>query len=129
MNERLLGNESNLVAYWSLDVGKHKYLSFPFRFEAPDDTEDGDTKATIEIDNIDRSIVEVVRTIQSPPKITVQVVRGSNPDETEVEWPNFDLIQVDYDAFVVSGSIGQESFVLEPYPKDTFNQGTTPAIF
>lgn len=107
----------------------HTFISFPFEFIAPEDTENGSTRAQIRFDNVDRSIVETIRTIDSPPKITAQVVRGSDPEEIEVEWPNFDLLSVEYDALVVSGEIGLESYVLEPFPKDLFTPSTAPALF
>jgi hypothetical protein len=93
--------------------------NFPFcpvRVSLPDDSEETISEATLEIDNVDRDVMIAVRTAQSPPTITIQVVLASTPDTIEAQWLNFKLASVEADALVITGKLSLGNFLGEPYP-------------
>lgn len=93
-------------------IGGVLYTAFPFRTTLPPEYEDRPPRIRLEIDNVDRTIVQAIRTMTSPPTITLDVVLASAPTVVEAGPYVFTLLSVDYDALVVSGELGNEN-VLE----------------
>jgi len=102
------------------------HLPYPFRVSMPSELEDRLPEVTLEIDNVDRQIVDAVRSVGgSPMTVTMKVVLASSPNVIEAGPIEFTLRDVSYDASVVQGSLGFDDPLNEPFPGDSF----TPARF
>lgn len=105
------------------------YQAYPFDITLPDDPEEGVTKARITIDNVHRDIIAWIRGLASSPTVNIRIVAASDPDTVEAEYSNFELTNVHYDALTITGDLGIESFMGEPYPGDTFLPSRFPGLF
>lgn len=105
------------------------YLPYPYDISLPDDPEQGVSSAQLTIDNIDRVIVESIRSISTAPTVTIRIVLGSDPDTIEAEFPNFEFREISYDAMTVSGDLTLKTFMGEPYPGDSFLPSLFPGVF
>jgi len=105
------------------------FTAFPFTISLPSDPDESITRGSITIDNVDRSIVQAIRSATTNPDITIQIVLASDPDTVEAEFTGFKLTNVRYDALKVTGDISIESFVHEPFPGNRFLPSTFPALF
>ncbi len=105
------------------------YTAFPFELQLPDDSGDRPQTARLTIDNVSREIVQAIRSIQSPPSVTIEIVRAADPDTIEVSYTGFALRNVRYDAMVVSGDLTVDDFTTEPYPAGRFVPSLFPALF
>jgi hypothetical protein len=105
------------------------FVAYPFMIDLPDDQDSSASVGKITIDNVDQSIVQAIRAIQSPPDITIQIVLFSDVDTVEAEWTGFELINVGYDSLTVSGDISIESFLNEAYPSGSFLPSKFPGLF
>jgi hypothetical protein len=105
------------------------YTSYPFDLQLPDDTEGNIPTAQLTIDNIDRVIVESLRSISTYPTVTIKIVLASDPNTIEAEFTNFELREPQYNALLVSGKLMLKSFFREPYPGDLFLPSTFPGVF
>jgi hypothetical protein len=105
------------------------YIAFRFDIQLPTSESESPPKARIKVDNVDRRITESVRIITSPPTITMEVIRASSPNTVELSLPGFTLTNVTYNALTVSGDLGMENFLLEPYPGLSFDPGRFPGLF
>jgi hypothetical protein len=92
----------------SVISGGITYLPFAFLIDLPDDNEGEITSARLTIDNVDRQIVEAVRSIQSKATVTWSVVLASSPNTVEAGPFEFDLRNVTYDKQTVSGELVYE---------------------
>lgn len=90
------------------------YLAFPFDVDFPGQDEESPGEARLTIDNIDRMIVNFVRTISAPPNVTIEVVLASSLDVVEASFSNMTLRNVSYDAKAVTGLLRFEDIVIEP---------------
>ena len=90
------------------------YLAFPFDVEFPGQDEENPGEARLVLDNIDRSIVNFIREISTPPNVTIEVILASSPDTVEASFSNMTLRNVTYDAKTVSGLLKFEDIVVEP---------------
>ncbi len=108
------------------------FIAFPFRLVLPNETPDELPRAQIQIDNVDRQIVEALRltagTAQGP-SVLMEIVRAANPDTVEGSWPDFRLDNAAYDALVVSGELKMDLLEREPYPADSYTPSTAPGVF
>lgn len=105
------------------------YIAYPFQITLPNSGEDIVPMMSLVIDNIHRDIVETIRTITSPPTITVDIVLASSPDTIEATWPEFTLRDVTYDRITISGTLGVELLQQEPFPADSYTPVHFPGLF
>ena len=104
------------------------YLQAAFDFEFPTNKEGQIVEARIGLDNVDRSIVQTIRGIASPPTINFQMVLASAPNTVEIQSTDFDLVDVQYDALKVTARFTQENFQKEPFPGDIFSPSAFPGL-
>ena len=128
MNNQLVGTEANLIGYWPMNEGT-EFIQFPFRISLPSSADDRIPRAHLEIDNVDRTIVQTIRQLSTSPTITMDVVRASDPDVIEASFQDFQLRDARYNALTVEGDLTLESFLREPYPSAQFTPADFPGIF
>lgn len=110
--------------------GGHTYQNFPFEFILPDELEDSPSTVGLRICNVDRSIVQAIRAIPSDRvTVTASIVTADDPETIEAGPFSFSLLECSYDSVVVEGTIGYEDLLNEPFPGDSVNPASLPAIF
>ena len=105
------------------------FLFFPIRIKLPDDTDSGMGQITLEIDNVHRVYTETIRSIYTPPVVKVEVVMSNTLDTVEVQWPQFYLTEIMYNASVISGVLRADMLEKEPFPAGTFSPAYFPGVF
>ena len=105
------------------------FISFPFDIDLPSSSSERAPQARIVIDNVDRQIVQAVRSISSPPSVLMEIVLASDVETVEIDWPDFELIDVNYDHLTVEGLLTQERFLTEPYPFQQMTPKHFPGLF
>lgn len=106
-----------------------EYIYLPFEIYLPQDDESGVTKARIRVDNVDRRMVAAVRSVTKPINIKIQIVLSSNVDLVEMEFDNFQLSNVNYDAYSIEGDLTLNFWNLEPFPSGRFTPSNFPGLF
>lgn len=120
---RVVNNTENITSNGNV------YQAYPFEINMLSDLKDELPKVTLTIDNVDRQIVQAVRTVSSAPDVTLSVVLADAPNTIEAGPFAMSLKNASYDAFVVSGELGAEDILNEPYPEGTFNPVDFPGLF
>lgn len=120
---RVCHNNENLVSRGNT------YIAYDWRLTLPLDDPDTIPRAKIQIDNVDRVIVDTIRSISTAPTVTVELVKGSDPDTVEFVLSDFTLQDVEYDVLFVTGQLTVEEFLSEPFPGDTFTPSRFPGLF
>lgn len=106
------------------------YHRFPFEISIEGDGGGKSRpRAVLRICNVDRQIVEAVRSVQTAISVTVELARESEPDVIEAGPMEFALREVAYDAVVVEGELRYEEVLSEPFPAATFSPSRFPALF
>ncbi len=113
----------------NLESRGETYLACPFRAALPSEHEGELARVRLMIDNVERRIVEAVRTISSAPSVTLEVVLASQPDVVEAGPFEFALRDVSYDELTVEGELSFENVLNEPYPEGIFSPADFPGIF
>ena len=118
-------------AAWDKDVSSRSenYIKFPFTITFPQDSVNSPPRAQLSIDNVDRQIVKTLRTIKTRATVTVEVVTTEDFNIVEASYSGFELRDVQYNTFTVTGSLEPEMFLREPFPFRRFTPGAFRGVF
>lgn len=106
-----------------------RYLFLPFNIVLPQDDKTGAVTAKLTIDNVNRQIVQYARETKSAINVDIQVILSNDLDAVELEFKDFKLTNVSYDAFTVSGDLSVDYLGLEPFPCGRFTPSGFPGLF
>jgi hypothetical protein len=107
----------------------NEYIGLPFQIDLPSEVEEELPRVRLTIDNVDRLLVEAVRTLTSPPTITLEVILASSPDTVEAGPLPFALRNAEYDSLVVTGELAFEDVLNEGFPAHSFTPNLFAGIF
>ena len=123
------------------EVGGDLYLGCPFEFRLLTD-EDTHPTTEIRIQNVDRRIGEMLRTVTDRARLSLEVRSTADFDLSavpRVELPggssaiygfrHFDLIDVTVTPLEVSGTVMLRDYSAEPWPGRRATQSRCPALF
>lgn len=119
---RVVNNTENIVSRGNT------FQAFPFEIELPGQDPDTPASARLRIDNVDKQIVEAIRSISTPPNITIEVILASQPDTVEIAFSDLTLRSVEYDVDSVRGELTFESIFSEPVTL-TITPNRFPGLF
>ena len=105
------------------------YIAFPFMLALPKDVADEVADVQLRISNVDRRIIASLRAIPDPLQVTLEVVTKTTPDVVEAGPFDFDLLDATYDKDVITGRLGYEPLLHEPFPAGSFTPQDFPALF
>lgn len=107
--------------YQAITSNGQTYVPYAFEFDPPDEREGVITSAKLIIDNIDRSIVAMIRSLTTAPTVTVSIVLADSPDTIEAGPNEFQLKNISYNAETVSGDLIFDEMDNLNIPGDIFN--------
>lgn len=104
------------------------YQAYPFNITLPTDDDGAQPTATFRIANVDKRIVEAVRSLTTAPTFKIWVVLDDNPNRVERGPWKMSLEDFRYDANEVSARITVPSLLSEPFPANTYNTVDYPGL-
>lgn len=105
------------------------YLPYPFRLTMPDDKVGVLPTVQLSIDNVDRSLNELIRDLVNPPNVTLKIILASNPNAIEIQLDDLKLRNISFDAFTITGALIMDSPLGRNFPASTFNPKQYPSLF
>lgn len=105
------------------------YISYPFALELPSDEQGQISQARMSIDNVSRALIDEIRGLTNPLRLTIEVVLATSPDVVEYVANDYVLRDVTYDELSITGTLTSEDFLNEPYPKDLISAALFPGVF
>lgn len=107
------------------------FSAFPFSITLAGSSEDTIPAARLRIDNVDRRIVEAVRSVAAmdPISVGLALVLAETPNVIEVGWFDFALREVRYDSLAVEGTLRHEDIFSDPWPHEVVSPSRFPGIF
>lgn len=116
------------VAYGLVSRGE-TYLYLPFEFAMPQDRDDVPPRIELVMDNVERSLVAVLRSIDRPLDILVELVLAGTPDIVETSLPKMKLANISYTAATITATLVVDNLVTEPLPSGIFNPARFSGLF
>lgn len=105
------------------------YEPYPFEVTLPQDDSESLPRVALSLSNLDAAIVEFIRESLEPPKIAVELVTSSDPDNVEVSLNFLKLGSVSYDALVVTGQLDVDNFLTQKFPGEAYVPPLFPGLF
>lgn len=105
------------------------YLGWPFEITLPAERDDAVPNVQIQIDNVDRRIIEGIRRLTSAPQITLEIILASSPDTVEAGPFDMKLRTIEYNALTITGTLAPEDVLAEPYPPFAYTPQYFPGLF
>lgn len=96
---RFVANNENIVS------NGNTYYRSAFEYELPEDSSGTVAGMSITICNVDRQIIETIRTVTGTPTIAVSIVLASDPDTIEYGPLSFYLETSTYSALTISATL------------------------
>lgn len=115
-----------------LTYGGNLYTAYSFRFDPPDSTQEAQANARLTIDATDQTIIEVLRSITTPPAIVARAMfyndtLGVTTFEELVPW-TFTLRNISADVNTISGDLIYEDRLNNQMGPLEFTAGTSPGV-
>jgi hypothetical protein len=104
------------------------FTAFPFQIILPSDDPDGVPRATLRIDNVSREALATIRSLNSPPHVTLEVILASQPDVVEIAYNFLTLRNATYDATLIEGELYFDSMFSDPITV-TMTPSRFPGLF
>ncbi|MGP1274246.1 MAG: DUF1833 family protein [Caulobacterales bacterium] len=105
------------------------YTAAGFELTLPPQGEGEKPVMSVRIENIDRRLTALLRTLTSPPVFSVEVVLASDPDTVEEALPDFRLVECDGDALEISLQLAHPDDERELVCSYVFDPFNAPALF
>ena len=99
-----------------------EYIAYPFSVILAEDDGEKLPKVRLTIDNVDRALVETIRSISDSPSINIKLVLASQPNTVELEIDGLILREVEYDAFTITGTLYADDLLSSRFPRDTISK-------
>lgn len=88
----------------------------------PDDKEGAAPRARVTFDNVDRGMVELLRSIVGVPQVKFEVVMVDSPDAVEIRYDKLEAFGATYDGDTISFEVSREAISTEPWPCDNMTK-------
>ena len=95
----------------------------------PNEEDRSPPSSKLVIQNLDRSLIPLSRSISSPASAMIEVVLGSDPDTVEISLVAMDMVNLIYNADNLTFDLVIDSLVTEPYPAGTYSAAYFPGLF
>lgn len=95
----------------------------------PSEQDKSPPMSTLVVANVDRGLIPLARSVNSPPTVMIETVLASALDTVEITWPRFDMSNLTYDANQLTFDLTIDSLTTEPYPSGTFSPAYFPGLF
>lgn len=105
------------------------YEPLAFQMALPDEEEGGIPVLDWVADNVDRRLVEALRTVSGTVSARIVWVLASSPDRIEVGPFEMEMRAAQYDAQKISGTLGVEPILEKQFGHLVLNPKNTPALF
>lgn len=105
------------------------FLPFPFRITLP--TDDGETQRQVQlqIDNVDLSLMDLLRTVTDPIDVNLSMVLASNPDYVELNQGELKIRDVSYGHQTIQATLFIDDFLNTELSGERYTPQNFPGIF
>lgn len=106
-----------------------RYQAYPFNIILPEDEPDKLPTVRVDIDNVDREIMDWIRGFSMAPSMQLDVITNVNYDIVERSIGFLKLGAVDYDALTIRATLSIDNVLARRFPADTFDPVQFPGLY
>jgi len=116
------------VVYGVVSRGNN-YIFLPMNISLPTEVEAQAPTCSITMHDVTRYIMPLIRQLNGPPSVKLELVLSSTPDTVEASFSEFYLTGITYNAESVSGNLSMIDYSREGFPQHSFTPFLFPGMF
>lgn len=116
------------VVYGVVSNNKN-YVFLPIEITLPSEEEAQAPRASIVIHDVTRYLTPIIRTLEGPPRIKMQLVLNKTPNNVEVSFDFLYITSITYNRDTVNCELTMINLEREPYPVHSFTPAYFPGLF
>lgn len=97
------------------------YTAFPFELVLMTDDPEQLPEVQLTIDNVERTLVQTIRSIKEPPDIVIKLIEASDPDTVEIQINDLTAKEFNYNQYSITCTLYAEDLLNQRWPADTIN--------
>lgn len=105
------------------------FTFLPMQITLPSESADQAPSCSITLHDVTRYITPIVRSLNGPPSVKLEIVLSKTPDVVEASFSEFYLTGITYNAEAVSGQLVMINYAVEPFPSHSFTPALFPGIY
>lgn len=107
----------------------NQFMFLPMEISLPSEEEAQAPRCSIVLRDVTRNIMPIIRTLNGPPKILMELVLSSTPDTVEASFSGFYISGFTYNSDTITGDLSMINYDREPFPAHSFTPAYFPGMF
>lgn len=105
------------------------YIAFPMRIILPRDDGESVREISIEFDNVDRDLIDLIRSVTGPISVSLKLVLASLPDAVQFAFDELKIATITYNSSRVSARLYMDTFLNTEMTSEKYTPQNYPGIF
>jgi hypothetical protein len=122
-------SETDEEVFYGVPSNGNNYLFIPMGITLPNEEESTAPRASLVFQDVTRYLIPVIRQLTAPPKVKLEMVLSSNPNNIEVSFDSLYISNITYNADTVTCELSMIDYSVEPFPCYTFTPAFFPGLF
>lgn len=127
--QRLTGLTTNDEAVHGIVSRSNNFVYVPFQLTLPDEQVASAPRCQLTVTDVTRYLIPILRTIQSPPSVLIELVMTATPGTVEIAFNGFQMGAITYNANQITAELVVQSLAAEPFPQHLFTPSYYPGLF
>lgn len=107
----------------------NNFVFIPMEVSLPTEEEAQAPRCTIAVKDVSRYLIPIIRQLQGPPKVLLELVLSKTPNTVEASFTGFYITNVNYTADSISIELSMIDYDKEPFPAYSFTPYYFPGLF
>lgn len=116
------------VVYGVVSRGEN-FIFLPMEITLPTEQEAQAPKCSITLHDVTRYIMPIIRQLNGPPSVKLELVLSKTPDVVEASFSEFYMTGIGYNISQVTAQLMMIDYEREGFPKDSFSPLLFPGLF
>lgn len=127
--QRLAGLTTGDEVVHGIVSRSNDFVFVPFQITLPDEQVASAPRCQLIATDVTRYLIPVLREIEAPPSVLIELVMRGTPNIVEVAFGGFQMGAITYNANQITADLVVQSLAAEPFPCHTFTPSYFPGLF
>jgi hypothetical protein len=124
-----LQTDSEEIIYGVIGPSSEKFIFIPIGITLPDETAGQSPRCVLTLYDVAGYLTPLIREINGPPLVKLQLVMASNPTVVEITFTDFFLTNITYTRDSIQAELNMINLDREPFPQHKFTPAYFPGLF
>jgi hypothetical protein len=115
--------------YYGVESRGNEFLFLPIELSLPSEDEAQAPRCSLVLRDVTRFITPIIRNLNGPPKVTMELVLSKTPEIVEASFSGFYINNITYNADSVTTDLSMIDYEREPFPMHSFTPAYFPGLF